>query len=194
MASLFQLPEYEQATVQWIWTAINELMRVKDPVLQQIRQEVVEGIPPNRLTLASGEVMDMPPLKIEAQFLLPTPPLIQGDFAPVYEALETAADQGLASMMPQFFKNIADICEAAGQSIKTAGLTYDSILEGLEGIQIDFKDDGSPRLPTLTMHPDTAAKLVALGSPTEEQNRRYQELIEKKRRDFLARRRTRRLP
>lgn len=170
-------------------------MRSKSPLLQMIQIETVDELPINRVTVASDAVVETAPMQVESKFSINPQEILDGRFDMLYAAMEEAADSGLASLMPQFFKSISDVCDAAGQTINTDGeLNHDSIMDALEAVEITFNDDESPRLPTLVMHPTTAEKLRSLPPPTKAQNERHEAIIEKKRRDWLARRRTRQLP
>jgi len=66
-------------------------------------------------------------------------------------------------------------------------------LEGLERIDIMFDREGKPMLPTLVMHPSMAEHVRSLPPITPEQQRAMDDLIERKRTEFNARRRYRKL-
>jgi hypothetical protein len=66
-------------------------------------------------------------------------------------------------------------------------------MAALEKIELQFDRDGQPILPTLVVHPTMAKHLASLPPPTEEQQKAYSDLIERKRGEFNARRRYRKL-
>jgi len=193
---LFVLPEYESAGRRFFVDAMHALMRARDPVLGMMHFEMVDSLSMNRVTIASDQVIDTATLTVEASFALSRSDTIAGRLDTFYVALSDAAESGLASMMPQFFSNVSDICDAAGQTV-VAGeheMNLDLLREAMESIEITFNDDGSPNLPTLVVHPTVAERLAELPPPTAEQERRFDEMMERKRREFFDRRRTRRLP
>ncbi len=72
-------------------------------------------------------------------------------------------------------------------------LSHDILLDAIEGVEISFEDDGTARMPTLVMHPNMAEKLAALPPATPEQERRFQDIMQRKQEAFFAGRRSRRL-
>jgi hypothetical protein len=94
--------------------------------------------------------------------------------------------------MPRIFEHISEICDATGNVLKRPDQSiWDSILEMLATIEIAFDEDGNPSLPSVVMHPDMAAKI---GDPPEGFEEKSREIIARRRDEWLARRRTRRLP
>jgi hypothetical protein len=192
----FRLLEYDRAGWEFINEAIHALMRQKNELFRSFRVEQLSEIPEHRLTIAGDEVVDSAPTTVRMEFAANTGELINGNYETFFAGLDSAAEQGLASIMPRVFEQISEITDAAGQTINAAGrpLSHDLITQMLEKIDIDFDENDNPKMPTLVMHPKMAERLRALGEPSEEDTRRFNELIERKRKEFHARRRTRRLP
>lgn len=170
-------------------------MSSKSAIFGMIRKERVDSLPRNRVALASDEVVETAPLVMESTFALSRDATIAGDLDDLYAALDAAAEGGLSSLMPQFFANLGEICDASGQAIDAGGrpFDYDLLLEALEGIEISFDADGNPKMPTLVMHPETADRLAALPPPSPEQEARLAAMMQRKKEDFDARRRSRQL-
>lgn len=96
------------------------------------------------------------------------------------------------------FETIAAATEATGNVVDRKGkpLDHDTILEALELIEIDFDENGEPRMPSLVVPPNMAPRLEQLGREAEsdpEIRRRHDEIIEKKREAFVAREAARKL-
>jgi hypothetical protein len=196
LRSLFRMTEYDAAGRQFFFDAVDALMNATNPLLGQMKHAKVDTLPTTRLTAASGAVMETSPMAVEFDIKFSIPDLISGDPGAIYASITAAADSGLDSFMPQFFQQLSDVCDAAGQTISAEGrpLSHDLLLDLIEGVEIDFSEDGEPRMPTLVMHPDMAEKLRALPPPTPEQEARHRDIVERKLEEYRARGRTRRLP
>jgi hypothetical protein len=62
----------------------------------------------------------------------------------------------------------------------------------LEKMYIEFDEEGQPKLPSLVMHPNLYEKVKEI-KPTKEQEKTRAEIIERKRSEYNAQKRTRRL-
>jgi hypothetical protein len=193
---LFDLPEYERAGRQFFGDAVEALMRSKSAVFGMIRTERVDSLARNRVALASNQIVETAPMTIESSFALSRSATIAGDLDDLLAALDTAAEGGLASLMPQFFASLGEICDAAGQTVDAGGrsLDHDLLLEALEGVEITFDAEGNPQMPTLVVHPEMADKIAALPPATPEQEQRFADMMQRKKDEFIARRRSRQLP
>jgi hypothetical protein len=58
----FKLPEYEWAFLRFVHTAVNRLIRAKNPVLSKINTEPSSEIHISRNTTDSGEVVENKPI------------------------------------------------------------------------------------------------------------------------------------
>jgi hypothetical protein len=192
---LFKLPEYNSAFARFVSTAIQELMRQKDAVLDSIKVVESPQIPTVRNTMPSGEIVENRPMPVAMPFAVDFREAIAGNPDSLLASIDNAAEEGLKIVMPQIFDYMGRLCQAAGTATNAGGqkLRYEQIRLGLEKVQIDFDDNGQPILPTLIMHPDMLEQLRKLPPATEDEVLAWQELIESKRREFYARRRTRKL-
>lgn len=187
-----RLDEYDRATREFFSAAVDAVARASDPILGQIQREKVEVIARSVNTMESGAIVEREPLVSSASVTFSVPEAIDGDFTGVIAAIAETADQFVASMMPNFFEHISEICDATGNVVSGADRPiWDALLETLETIAISFDEDGNPSLPSIVMHPDTASKL---GDPPEGYEELGNEIIARRRDEWLAGRRTRRLP
>jgi hypothetical protein len=186
------LDEYDRATREFFSQAVDAVARASDPILGQIQREKVEVIARSTSTMESGEVVQRDPLLSSASISFSVPESIDGDFSGVVTAIADTADQFLATMMPNLFDHISEICDATGNVVSGKDRSiWDSMIEVLETIAISFDAAGNPSLPSIVMHPDTAAKL---GDPPEGYEDMVNEIIARRRDEWVAGRRTRRLP
>jgi hypothetical protein len=112
-----------------------------------------------------------------------------GDLVGVMNELaEKLADERIK----QFFDVTNRAVKQVGNDLKRepGESTVDSIFRSLEGVWIDFNDDGTPRLPTLLAGKATADSLAKAFSDIEtmpELRRRYDDIMERKREEWRAR-------
>lgn len=192
--AIFTLPTYSRAASTLIYEAIHAVMRAKDPVLGSFSSEAVDVLPHNRVTLESGQVIESPSIPIAATFTLSVAGMIAGRFDSLYAGIDTAADQGLAVLMPAIFQHISDVTDAAGQGVEAGDRpVFDAIIDTLEGMDISFDENDQPTT-SVVMHPQMAEKIRAQGGPSPEQIARLGELIQRKRVEYHRRRDSRRLP
>lgn len=87
-----------------------------------------------------------------------------------------------------------EVCDKSGQTVDSGGdgFSYDLFLDMLEKIEISFDKNNEPIKPTLIMHPDVAEKIKEI-KPTKEQELREKLIWERKKVDFIAKKRIRRL-
>jgi hypothetical protein len=192
---LFSLYEYNRAFTRFVGEAIHELMARKDPVLGRIKSERSEQIPIVRNTMPSGEVVEGQPLRTETSVAVTLDDVVSGDVDEFAAALDDTATKALAQVMPRFFERIGGLSEAAGTTVdaRAEPLSYELLLRGFEKIDIDFDDNGNPIMPKLVVGPDMFEALRKLPPETEQQQRAWREMIERKRREFNDRRRYRKL-
>jgi hypothetical protein len=193
--SLFAVHEYELAFRQIAFDAINALMLARDPVLQMIPVERKETIGTVINTMPSGEVVEGPPIQTATTLSICNDDVISTDVDGLLSSFDAAAEEAAGHFVPKLFERLGRICDAAGTSVDAKGqrLSWDLLLDGFDAIQIDFDEHGQAQLPTLVMHPDMRAKLGALPPPTDVQTARMTEIMERKRNEFNARKRARRL-
>lgn len=142
--------------------------------------------------MESGNVLQREPLVSSASVTFSVSDAIQGDFTDVVVAIAKTADQFVASIMPQILEHISEICDATGNVVSGKDRPiWDAMVEMMETVAISFDEDGNPSLPSIVMQPDTAAKI---GDPPEGYQERLDAIVARRRDEWLARRRTRRLP
>jgi hypothetical protein len=192
---LFDLPEYDQAFGEFFFLAINELMRLKSPLLNQIPSVKVDHLPISRNSFDNGTVVDNQPFPIEASLTAPIADCISNNVDVVASIIDDAAEQAVKIVVPQILGAVGKLSQAAGTRVDAQGrqLSHDLITEALAAIEIDFDEAGNAKLPTLVAGPALIEALTKLPPPTEEQIARQNAVIEEKRKAFNARQRHRKL-
>lgn len=193
---IFLLPEYVRAEAKFTYEAINMVARASDPVLSGMSFETTTESAATQYSLPTGETLEMPEIRSVSESVLNFDDIISGNldcyFASIYEAA-----QGLVhSIMPQFFQHISTVVDAFGGSVDARGqpLSHDLIIDMFEKKAISFDDDGNmSKDEILVVHPTMAEKLSQLPPPTPEQEKRWNDMLERKRQEFYARKLTRRI-
>jgi hypothetical protein len=114
---------------------------------------------------------------------------LEGMCISVYQIAEEFCEnleKGLFSALYKITDFTGNVVDAHGQ-----GINYDVLLETIEKLQIDFDDDGKPKLPTMVVHPDTKFKLDVEGEAAY--NARLDDIIARKKEVFYAKKGRRRL-
>ena len=91
----------------------------------------------------------------------------------------------LFERMKQSTAKTGNVVDAGGQAINP-----NLLLQMLEKIEIDFREDGQPRLPTLVISPEHYERLkekMLEWEKNEHYKRRFDELIERKRQEWRDR-------
>lgn len=86
------------------------------------------------------------------------------------------------------FSTLEQVTDFTGNVVdgKGKGISHELIIEMLEKIDIGFDQDGNPYLPTFVIHPDMAKSLESLKADEIKYKARIEEIIEKKRKDYFA--------
>jgi len=189
------VPEYDAAGNQFTWELLHDLMRAKDPVLEMIARQPVDHVPMEPSAPGTSAVGISPaPAPIETTFADRFDTILNMDLDGFVEMMDAAAKQAVDCYMPQFFKQLEEVIRAGGTTIDAQGKPFsiDLLLDGIEQMEIDFTEDGTPVMPKLVDGPELAKKIEAM-EWTEEQRARKERILTEKKKAFDARRRIRKL-
>ena len=191
---LFRLREYDEV----FRSAFTRVMRANAegayPLLKQIPTELRREIHTSQVTLPSGEALKNEPFELKVPFQFKLSDMISGDIdAFAMSAAASGRAYGEAAMR-QLLRFSGAISEGMGNAIDGKGRPFGwpVILEVLDGMDIDFDENGEPQLPQMISDIDIS-KVVAYPPLSEADRPAYDALIEKKRKEFNARRRNRTL-
>jgi hypothetical protein len=193
---IFSLPEYERAQFEFFHAAVQSLMKTKDPIYAQIQEgDASETIPTTQNTMPSGKMVQTQPLILESRVTFQWDDIRSCNLNALAEQVDAIAEERIKAVMRHFFDTFGRTCEAAGTATDLAGapLTFEARLVAFSKIELQFNRDGTPIMPQLVVHPDTAEKLANLPPWTEQQQKQWDEMIEGKRKEFFAKRRHRKL-
>jgi len=111
---------------------------------------------------------------------------------------DDAAEKMGGQISKRFYKELEKITQESGNVVDGKGQPFsiDQYFDVLEKIEIEFRPDGEPEIPTVVAGPKLAEKIKQVLSEelkkSEIQNR-FNRIIEKKRRDWLDRESSRKL-
>jgi hypothetical protein len=190
-----RVPEYDRAARELLWYVFNELMAAQDPVLSQIKRVQVDHIPaePSPPGVTVGAYPGGAPVPIT--FTDTVESMINMDLDAWVEMVQKSVDDALPIQIRQLFEQMENVLRDSGQLIDAKGRPFsiELFFELLEKVQIDFDSEGKPKLPTLVVGPELFRRMQAQGPLTDSQKKRLEEIIAKKKQDFDARRRVRKL-
>lgn len=188
--------EYERGGVRWFNSAMYKLSVAIHPILAQLGSAQTRELPqpPDETTV-------LPP---EASPLYKTMTLSHEWVASVEDVVNFRTDQFLAElyaaaddiggqMLKGMFDHLSTVLEGTGNSIDAAGRDFfDVFIETLEKIDVPFDEEGKVQL-TIVMHPDQLTKMRERHL-TPEQEVKINEILSRRREEWIASRRRRELP
>jgi hypothetical protein len=198
----FKLPEYEWAFFRFVQTAVNRLIRAKNPVLSKINTEPSSEIHTSRNTTDSGEVVENKPILTSLEIAIDFKDVVAGKLVAVAETINQAAEDGVATIVPQVAAYMERVIDAFGTEVRLNGAPFDhaAVRKLVEANEIEFDANGNPDLePWIFTDPGlqrvtTFDELIRQFPPrTPEEVQAWDDMIERKRREFNDKRRRRAL-
>lgn len=189
-SNVFRLDEYDRAGQAFVSEAVKAIASAGSPILAMIAVENVEAIAVSRNTFDDGQILDHEPHKIASTLTMSISEGIAGNFDDIHSAIVQMADEYAAQLVPSMLSQLSDICDATGNVVSGAGRPFwDTYLESLETIALSFEPDGTVNLPTMAV--SNKANIPPQPDGFEE---RVGAIVERRRDEWMATRRTRRLP
>jgi hypothetical protein len=186
----FSLHQYDLAMGNLIGEAKTGLDKT-DEILGQIQvHRVVHGGITRQVS--EPQIVDTEMKHHKAELLLHFDVYLKTDVEQfiefIYEMWEAFASQAKKAL----FETVGLTTEAVGNSHALAGRNiWDAQLEVMESLEWHFDEEGNHNYQ-FYCHPDVGKKL-AENPPTPEQDKKLEELISRKREEYYAKKRTRRL-
>jgi hypothetical protein len=186
------IPAYDMA-LEALKTSIVEGMVGVDPMLGQIKSRTTGHAGPVR-NVPGPNPVDHERTHFEGGYALHIDAIRETDVEAFITAICGVAEQYAAAKGATLLRTAEDITDATGNAIDAGGrpLSWDLILDGLEMTEVAFDDDGQPTTQ-IVASPKTVALMQAI-EKTPEQERRYQEIMQRKKDAWDAQQRPRRLP
>lgn len=191
----FALHEYDAAFSQFFGQTVRALALARSPLLNETQFMEVSGTLGSRVRTREGVDVELEPGGVDMEVTADLKAVRAGDFAVLHGEMNKAADRLAEGLAAFFVEGMSKVTEGTGNVIDAGGqeLGFELIYEMLEKVDFSLDENDELVMPSLLMHPDQAEKLQELGPLTVEQERRMDELKQRKRDEALARRRPRRL-
>lgn len=194
------LPDYPNIKRNLI-NKFNEAIRneiQKDPLFSKIKIHYV-----NEGNVMISSSMDGYSEKKEyeemsTRFEIKTEEIISKGPNAYFSRIKTIAKEMIKKQHQSLFKKMHEVTQRTGNVVdaKSKPLSPQLINEALEKVTIDFDEYGNPIFPSLVMHPDQFEKIkdqLPIWESDPEVQKRYKEIIEKKRREWFDRESNRKL-
>jgi hypothetical protein len=187
------IPSYDRALHNFL-SSVVEGLRDVDPLLGEIRSRQTGHAGPVR-NVPGPEPVDHVLTRFEEEFAIHADVIRQTEVEQFVSIIVDVVEKYLEAMSRTFVETAQDVTEAVGNVIDAGGkpLSWDLILDGLEMREIAFDKDGRVSGLQLMMNPRTAEMLTSI-EMTEEQERRLNDILQRKKEAWDAQQRTRRLP
>ena len=191
----FALPEYDAAFGRFFSQTMRVLAQAFSPLLAQMSFIEMPGTVGSRVRNRQGLDIVLDPGKTSTEVTSDLKAVRAGDYERLYEAMYESADSMAEQLVGHFVESMGKVTEGTGNVTDAAGrpFGFDVLYEALENLEFSVDENDELVMPSLLMHPTQAEKLRDLPPLTDEQQRKLDELKERKRKEALARRRRRRL-
>jgi hypothetical protein len=198
----FKLPEYEWAFFRFVQNAVDRLIRAKNPVLSKMDTEPSSELYTSRNTTDSGEVLENKPILTSLEIAINFKDVVTGKLEAVAETIDQAAEEGVGTIVPQIAVYMGRVIDAFGKEVRLNGAPFDhaAVRKLVEANEIEFDANGNPDLEPWIFTDSglqrvtTFDELVRRFPPrTTEEVQAWDDVIDRKRREFNAKRRRRAL-
>jgi len=191
----FALYEYNAAFGRFFSQTMRVLAQAYSPLLAEMRFIEMPGTVGSRVRDRQGMDVVLDPGNISTEVTSDLKAVRAGDYERLYEAMYESADSMAEQLVGYFVEGMGKVTEGTGNVTEADGrpFGFDVLYETLEKLEFSVDENDELVMPSLVMHPTQAEKLRDLAPLTDEQQRKLDELKERKREEALARRRRRRL-
>ena len=193
---IFKLPEYLLAERGFTYKAIETIARASDPVISQLQVEENVERTSTQYSLPSGETLEMQEIVVGTDATLNFIDVLDGNLSGYYTLVYEMSQELIRKFVPKFYEHVATVIDAYGGTVNADGqpLSHELMLELFERKQISFDEEGNiSKDEILVVGPQMAEELRQLPPRTPEQERKWNEMLERKRQEFNAGKRTRRI-
>lgn len=194
--------EYERAFGGFVKTAVDQLVVAKSPLLSSLDPIPASEIHISRNTTEAGEIVENNPVIVFLPIAIDFNDVVAGNLAAVTEAIDNAAEEGVGTIEPQLLDYMSRVTETFGTRMDLNAPFDHVALRKLVGVaDFDFDENGGPALDSWVFRTYNPTHLIRFDEMfrqfpprTHEEAHAWDDMIERKRREFNAKRRRRTLP
>jgi hypothetical protein len=171
----------------------------QDPILSRIRRELLFEGNRSSMKTENGETEESSYKGISAPNSVEREDIInKGHIAFMGNIRDEMIENVRGQQIRQLFDTVEKAAEKSGNVVNGKGqpITFEHFLELFEKIQIDFDEEGNPHGLFFAMHPNTFAKIkdkLLEWENNPEYKKKYEEILEKKRKEYYDRENHRKL-
>ena len=184
------LPKYELAIIQ-LTRDINNGLEILDPILGEIQRIPVahDGI---TRQVSEPTILETPMQDYSMGASIDLDCFRNTDTDYFRDFLWKMVERISGELKKHLFETVSQTCDATGNSVAAKGKNFwDAYNEILETADMHFDENGNHNYK-IYIHPDKGKELAA-NPPTEEQIAEGEKIIERKKQEYYAQKRTRRL-
>ena len=187
-----KIPAYDIALYAFMSSVMDGLAAV-EPTLGQIPIRVTGHAGPTR-NVPGPRPVDHPLATFNEEFAIHTDVVRNSDVESFVATLTELAEKHVEAIAKALVQMLSDVTEGVGNVVDVGGrpISWDHFLDGLEKIEVSFDEEGRHQVQ-FAMNPNTAMLLEAI-SVSPEQRQRHKEIVRRKKEQWDAQKRTRRLP
>lgn len=188
---LFALSEYVRGAGQVVYRYLDRRVEDYAPSLK-LFPRVQRQVRTARMTQASG-VTRIDPVRRRVRSEIDAREVIAGRLDAVRRSLDQVAKQRGPALVAQWETAVAT--GAAGEQVVRGNqaLTWETLMDAIEQVPLEFDENDQPTF-RFVMGTAAGKRLRELPPMSSKQRARWKALIDRKREEFRARRRNRRLP
>ena len=185
------IPQLEIELEAIVARFVANAVRDRSPAMGEVaRHRLFEGYN-SAIVRPDGEEDETETRRISAESEIPSKSLLYTSLDEFLHCFIPAAEDIAYDQEKMFIEVMRKVTEKTGNVVDGRGqpFSYETILKGLETIQIDFDSDGKPRMPTMMVSPTMNPRINELiEDPAEGKfEKRLQEIIEMKRLEWRER-------
>jgi hypothetical protein len=190
--NIYTIVEYDEAMTKLISDVINGWISL-DPLFGQMRHNVVTHSGPIR-NVRGIKPLDQPLSEITSESKISMDDVQNLNIEANTEFLLGLAKTCRKNIAIDFFSRIREVTEATGNVVDAQNkpFSWDYYIDLLEGWDLEFDAENKPILPQMII-PPKMIETINKSSATVEQQKRAEAIIERKRMEFNAKKRTRRI-
>ena len=179
-------PELKKKFVKGLNLYLRKLVK-DDPLFSQIKEEFhhegnrISGFSEDGFTENSGYQ------EVSIDYSLKREDIIAKGPAVFVENILNVAEKMREEKAKLVIKKLNDVTEQTGCKVDGKPFNFDTFIEALEKIHIDFDDEGNPSLPTIIVNPQLSAILkeeLPKWHSNPECERRMKELLDRKKKEW----------
>lgn len=184
------ISEYDKAYNQFVFNTLRKLMEAKNPVLNIIQSSATERHGAN--IVGGNSNIQLEPIRMETSFYITFDAVKNTSITDFLLSMEKSSDDALKSCMPQFYNRLSEVVSENTIDAQGQPPSPDHIIDAIDKMQLSFDENDEPILPTLIMHPQTE-KIFKKIPWTPEHDHRLQQVLTRKKDEYIAKKRIRKL-